>query len=321
MRLPLFFNHMQYTIIAIIMGILITYCIICRRKAKRTQQLDEEALAQNKFIHQCNKELTITNAELREKKSTLAAQVDDLQEQLITLHSALANNAVQEKEKYDKAIEECHNAYLNISADCAESTRLLIQQLQTEEQQVREQLEKVTLELQQEEDNVRLAQANARRQEEMESQLQFYTINITTEAMTDIGNLRAIIPQFKDPLPFNKAIWECYFRVPTGQMIERVVGAKDKCGIYKITNLQNGRCYIGQSVNSADRFKAHIRAGLGIDATRNKLYTTMQSVGIENFSFEVIEECSREQLNEREKFWIAYYQSDTVGLNSTKGNN
>ncbi len=38
------------------------------------------------------------------------------------------------------------------------------------------------------------------------------------------------------------------------------------------------------------------------------------------FSFELIEECPASQLNEKEKYWINMYQSDTAGLNLTKGN-
>ena len=46
----------------------------------------------------------------------------------------------------------------------------------------------------------------------------------------------------------------------------------------------------------------------------------MKTDGVENFTFEIIEECDRSQLNEQEKFWINYFQSETFGYNSTKGN-
>jgi len=45
----------------------------------------------------------------------------------------------------------------------------------------------------------------------------------------------------------------------------------------------------------------------------------MRKYGIENFSFEIIEECSKEQLLEREKFWITYYNSYYYGYNCTFG--
>ena len=51
-------------------------------------------------------------------------------------------------------------------------------------------------------------------------------------------------------------------------------------------------CYVGQAANLAERWKQHIKRGLGADPiTKNKLYPAMKAIGVENFSFEVIEEC------------------------------
>jgi len=45
----------------------------------------------------------------------------------------------------------------------------------------------------------------------------------------------------------------------------------------------------------------------------------MQADGVENFSFEVLEECERSKLNEEEIYWINYYKSQEYGYNMTKG--
>jgi predicted GIY-YIG superfamily endonuclease len=59
-------------------------------------------------------------------------------------------------------------------------------------------------------------------------------------------------------------------------MIGRVLGTGVKTGIYKITCLENGKCYVGQAVDAASRWKQHIKRGLGAEApTRNKLYPAM----------------------------------------------
>ena len=41
--------------------------------------------------------------------------------------------------------------------------------------------------------------------------------------------------------------------------------------------------------------------------------------GLESFSFELLEECSRDELNEKEKYYISLYQSDKYGYNSNSG--
>ena len=75
-------------------------------------------------------------------------------------------------------------------------------------------------------------------------------------------------------------------------------------GIYKITNLINKKCYIGQSVHIERRFREHCNSN-----TNSYIHRAIQKYGKENFTFEVIEECSLNQLDEREKYWILFYNS------------
>ena len=59
---------------------------------------------------------------------------------------------------------------------------------------------------------------------------------------------------------------------------------------------------------------------MGAEApTRNKLYPAMKEIGVENFTFEILEDCDREQLNEREKYWIEYFSCMTFGYNMKVG--
>lgn len=90
-----------------------------------------------------------------------------------------------------------------------------------------------------------------------------------------------------------------------------------KKDIYKITNLINGKCYIGQTTNSKRRFTEHRAKGYGSE--QNKiLYYAFDKYGINNFSFEIIES-QIENYNEREKYWIRYYDSFENGYNQTEG--
>jgi len=163
-------------------------------------------------------------------------------------------------------------------------------------------------------------QAQLREREKQES-LNFYKLNISNEIWSDIETLDKIKYSLRQPVLINKLIWTSYFQKQTTELCNRIVGTQKKCGIYKITNIKTQQCYIGQSVDIATRWKDHIKCGLGIDASAtNKLYNAMQQDGVWNFTFEIIEECPREQLNEKEKFWIELYQSNLYGYNLTKGN-
>ena len=91
-------------------------------------------------------------------------------------------------------------------------------------------------------------------------------------------------------------------------------------GIYKITNNLNGKCYIGQSINIETRWKQHISESKNL-RRHYKIHIALNEFGIENFTFEVLEECPLDIniLNEKERYWIKYYNSFEEGYNSTKG--
>lgn len=90
------------------------------------------------------------------------------------------------------------------------------------------------------------------------------------------------------------------------------------CGIYKITNLVNGHSYIGQSIDIARRWRAH-RSYNKTEVGHRPLYRAFEKYGLDNFSFEIIEECDKKFLNEREQYWINYYDTFYNGYNLTEG--
>lgn len=135
----------------------------------------------------------------------------------------------------------------------------------------------------------------------------FYRCVISDQSVNEVSQLRKIEPYLHDTRPLCKVIWESYYRDSCSALLDRLVGSERTSGIYKITNLDDNRTYVGQAVNIADRLKTHIKAGIGIDPTNNKMYADMKKLGVENFSFEIVEKCPATKLNEREKYWINFY--------------
>lgn len=83
------------------------------------------------------------------------------------------------------------------------------------------------------------------------------------------------------------------------------------CGIYQIVNNINGKGYIGQSRNIEKRWLAHKES-----KEDYPLYKAFRKYGVENFTFQILEECSTEDLNEKEKFYIKTEHSE---YNQTEG--
>lgn len=160
------------------------------------------------------------------------------------------------------------------------------------------------------------------REREKEEKLDFYKLSVSDTDLEDIKKLEALKASFHQPVVLSKLIWSQYFLKQTSDLCNRVLGKEDVCGIYKITNIKTQQCYVGQALHAQDRWKQHIKNGLGIDASStNKLYKAMQNDGVWSFTFELIEKCSnkKEELNEREAYWISMYQSDKYGYNSNRG--
>ena len=158
------------------------------------------------------------------------------------------------------------------------------------------------------------------REQEKKDKINFYKLSISEADLADVKMLQNLKSSFHNPVVLSKLIWTQYFQKQMTELCDRILGKKTVCGIYKITNLLTEQCYIGQSVNISDRWKQHCKCGLGIEAsTTNVLYNSMQRDKIWNFSFELLEECSRDLLNEKEAFWIDTYSSNIYGLNTMKG--
>lgn len=183
-----------------------------------------------------------------------------------------------------------------------------------------EELESVSEKLEDLRQKVAVAVEERIRDEEKKNEATFYKMTLAPEALGDIKTLRSIVNLNNEEV-INKVIWKLYYERPCSDLVGRVVGLSKITGIYKITNLENKKCYIGQSVDIGNRFKQHIKRGVGAEdaSASNKLYPAMRECGPENFSFEIIEECPAEKLTEREKFWTDYFKAQEFGYSIRKG--
>ena len=90
--------------------------------------------------------------------------------------------------------------------------------------------------------------------------------------------------------------------------------------IYKITNTLNGKVYIGQTIKTVQkRFTQHKNNSNKEYFSQIVLYKAFKKYGIENFICEEIEEVPNDRLDERERYWIEFYDSYFEGYNSTLG--
>ena len=315
------------TIILIIIAVIIlsgfiSY-LICRKLKPLIQQvreLDLDIEEKNKELllqsEQLNNEIVAYNC-LKIQKDEILNQIKDLEKSFDNMKKTAENAAQSFTElQMQLAKEQVEKQQLNYS----ENLKQFIENCDNEIFQLTQQKQQYEQEILSLKNATEAAIAAAKRAEEMKEQQNFYRIQISQEDIEEIELLRQVSHRLRNKEPLNKIIWKCYYERPTTDMIGRVVGLGVHIGIYKITEISTGKCYIGQSNNIMERFKQHIKRGIGAETpTRNKLYPAMFSAGPENFTFEIIEECERERLDEREKYWTDYFKAQEFGFSIRKG--
>jgi hypothetical protein len=151
--------------------------------------------------------------------------------------------------------------------------------------------------------------------------IQYNKIIISSSEKFDIEKLFKLHEELinKDIIP--RLIWEIYYKKKYDELVKNVLNMKKISGIYKITNISNGKSYIGKSVDIGNRWKTHLKNSLGIEciSTNNKFHKGLLNDGIENFNWEVLEICDKNSLSEKEKFWTLFFDTVNYGYNEKCG--
>lgn len=156
-------------------------------------------------------------------------------------------------------------------------------------------------------------------EKEIHEQQDFYRIVLNESDKEDIQLLNTIEMRLHSREALYKLIYDVFYKKPLNDMINRVLQGKEFCGIYRITNLKTNEAYIGKSTNIKTRWQNHCKTAIGLDGmARTKIHSAMKEYGIDNFSFEVLEKCTKETYSEREKYWINFYETNVYGYNIQK---
>ena len=150
-----------------------------------------------------------------------------------------------------------------------------------------------------------------RREREKEEQEDFYRISITDNDIKDIEALRSIEPRLTNREVLNKLIYEVFIKRPLMEMEKRVLKGQKIGGIYKITYIKTGEAYIGRSVDIGNRWKEHCLSSLNIGTiAHSTFHNVLAEKGLQNFTWEVLEQVDKDKQSSREKYWVDFYQTD-----------
>ena len=303
-------------------------CIIliyALKSKKEIHVLNTNIDKQNNELIIKNKELQFINSELRQKQIDVSNQIQEDINRLNSLNQSIQNDLEDKKALSQKALENYYDVLDEAYLKKEQAFQLDIDNLKTNFELKRQELEKELKQIQTDLNSIKATRAAAieakRKEKEIKEKNKFYMLSISSNNIEDIKKLNRIKQELHNPRVLSMLIWSTFFQKSMTNLCNNILGTNTITGIYKITNQIDDMCYIGQSVDIATRWKSHAKCGLGIDTPAdNKLYKAMLEEGIWNFSWELLEECPKEKLNEKEKFYIELYQSKNFGYNSTKGN-
>ena len=158
------------------------------------------------------------------------------------------------------------------------------------------------------------------RRRELEEKQDFFRVLIGQQEIDDIQCLLSIREKLIYRENLDKLIYDVYISKQVVEMTKRVLKGAAPSGIYKITRLKTGEIYIGKSTDVKKRWTEHCKTAYGVGTIAHSvLHTTIRKDGIENFTFELLEEVPKDKLTEREKYWITFYDSKSYGLNMREG--
>lgn len=312
-------------LIAVIIGLVIAFAWAYRdvkelknleNEQKNTKQLDniDKTLADRK-AELSNIEAKIQNKLIRssyleQHYNNLSKNAQELQSQLEALKEFGTDQINEQLEEYKRKEEaNIQNELSQYVYTCEKEKDQIVAEISNAEEKLKD--------LKKKQDTINQA---ILRKRESEEQVNYYKVVIPNEDQKDIQTLLEIETRIRNKEAIRKLIWDLYIKRPVAEMEKRVLQNKDVCGIYKITNIQTQEAYIGKSTNIKTRWINHLKTVIGLSgAARSTLHNQMERDGLWNYTFEVLEEVSKDHLSAREAYWISFYDTKNYGLNMKEG--
>ena len=308
-------------IIAIIIFLLVVTCGVLIYQLSRKTELNDEIRQKNEQLKKEKTNLEIKLIGLKADKNALDAICNSLTKQKEHTY----NELIKLENNLDRLTSQSEKIAVDAYTNYVEGLEKAYSEAEHNFDANMNSLKHDILELNQELDELKATRAAAHeallKEQEVKDNKDNYRLLPSQSDLNDARRLEIVKRELNKPRILSMLIWQTYWQPLAKKQFPLILQNKTKCGIYKITNLITDDSYIGQSVDIYKRWCDHCKCGLGIDTPPgNKLYKAIQEYGLENFTFELLVECTQAELNDKERYFIELYQADTFGYNSTGGN-
>lgn len=290
-------------------------------KKKHDKLINEEEIRfqqQNKVLEERKRSIEETIVTLNEKKELLEKQYENqiAHEKEIIKQKLITYASVEEEKTKQQLVEYKTEQTAKITAEVQE----FLDKSNIAKAEKQAELDTLNILIEDFKKKQQVINEEILRRRQVEEQQDFYRIELSESAIQDMQILLGIRQNLRMRENLDKLIYDAYVAKPAAEMIKRVLQGRAPSGIYKITRLKTGEIYIGKSTDVKKRWGEHAKTSYGVGSiAHSMLHTTIKKDGIENFTFELLEEVPKDKLTEREKYWINFYNSKNYGLNEREG--
>lgn len=271
------------------------------------REIEKEQQRLNNFYQQNEELFARKTAELDQFYTTTRAQRLEQLTQEISERENTEKELLQNRlNEYKKELDKNQKLYEDILDAVVNDFNLQVAQIQSNTEFQQERFNHLLAPLQQYEKD---------RQAKL-----FYTIQVPDEYKSDIDFLLTqVSSKVQHPDIINKLIWTEYVKPYIDETFKRV-DIKSEPGIYKLTNINDGKSYIGKSTDIKKRISDHFKSSVGIKNIADQaVHHAILKTGFWNWAIECIIYCDKEKLNELEKYYIAFFNTQKFGYNKTEG--
>lgn len=265
-------------------------------------------------LEECKKDLQaaldtyhdITDNKLKEIDTSIEEQRLKRQEEL---EQALADKQAY----YNKLLEDTIN-------QCNLQDETIKEASEVKWREAMEQIEQYNKSIAEAKDRFESIERTLRQYDAEQQAKLFYTIQLPEEFQEDIEFLlTTVAAKVQHPDIISKLVWQEYVKPNLENTFKRIE-IKSESGIYKLTSLINGKCYIGKSVDVKKRIADHFKSVVGIKSIADQaVHHAILKEGFWNWQIEIITYCDKDKLNELEKYYIEFFKAQEFGYNKTGG--
>ena len=276
--------------------------------------LKEKTEYEKTKLEECKKDLQAALDVYQDLTDNKLKEIDaSMEEQRLKRQEELEQALADKQAYYNKLLEDTI-AQCNLQDETAKEAS------EAKWREAMEQIEQYNKSIAEAKDRFESIERTLRQYDAEQQAKLFYTIQLPEEFQEDIEFLlTTVAAKVQHPDIISKLVWQEYVKPNLENTFKRIE-IKSESGIYKLTSLINGKCYIGKSVDVKKRIADHFKSVVGIKSIADQaVHHAILKEGFWNWQIEIITYCDKDKLNELEKYYIEFFKAQDYGYNKNGG--